>query len=89
MSVDNMISLAFTPEEQKTVDDFKSLADAPGGFSEKMKEIMWSLGAGFNFKNSFRLDAAYLVSTVQTNPLDQTLRLSLGFNLDGIKTLFK
>ena len=36
----------------------------------------------------FSLDAAYLVSTAQSNPLDQTLRFTLGFDLDGIKDLF-
>ncbi len=49
----------------------------------------FTFGAGFNFKNSFRLDAAYLVSTAQTNPLDQTLRISLAFDIDGIKQLMK
>lgn len=99
---------------------FKSFGDAPGGFNEEMKEIMWSLGteytydqkfsvrmgyfnesaykgnrkyfafgAGFNIKSAFRLDAAYLVSTVQSNPLDQTLRLSLGFDIDGIRNLMR
>jgi len=46
----------------------------------------FSLGAGFKM-NVFRLDAAYLISTAQQNPLDQTLRFSLSFNLDGIKEL--
>lgn len=48
-----------------------------------------SFGAGFNVRNSFRIDAAYLVSTVQSNPLDQTLRLSLGFDLDGLRNLMR
>lgn len=90
---------------------FKSFTDAPGGFKEEMKEIMWSLGveydydskfkirsgyfyenkmkgnrqyaafgAGFKF-NMFQLDAAYMVSTANNNPLDQTLRLSLAFDI--------
>ena len=46
----------------------------------------FSLGAGFKM-NVFRLDAAYLISTAQSNPLDQTLRFTLAFNLDGIKEL--
>ena len=37
----------------------------------------------------FQLDAAYLVSTVPQNPLDQTLRFSLSFDMDGIKNLFR
>lgn len=47
----------------------------------------FSFGAGFKM-NVFSLDAAYLVSTAQSNPLDQTLRFTLGFDLDGIKDLF-
>ena len=37
--------------------------------------------------NVFSLDAAYLISTAQSNPLDQTLRFSLSFDMDGIKDL--
>lgn len=47
----------------------------------------FSFGAGFKM-NVFSLDAAYLVSTAQSNPLDQTLRFTLGFDLDGIRDLF-
>jgi hypothetical protein len=36
----------------------------------------------------FELNAAYLISIAQTNPLDRTLRFSLGFDLGGIKSLF-
>jgi len=46
----------------------------------------FSLGAGFRM-NVFQLDAAYLISTAQTNPLDQTLRFSLSFSMDGIREL--
>ena len=45
--------------------------------------------AGAGFKMSiFSIDAAYVFSTAQTNPLDQTMRFSLGFDLDGIRDLF-
>ncbi|BEG99665.1 type IX secretion system outer membrane channel protein PorV [Bacteroides sedimenti] len=47
----------------------------------------FSVGAGFKM-NVFSLDAAYLISTAQSNPLDQTLRFSLSFDLDGIKDIF-
>jgi hypothetical protein len=46
-----------------------------------------SVGTGFKM-NVFRLDAAYLISTVQSNPLDQTLRFTLSFDMDGLKGLF-
>jgi long-subunit fatty acid transport protein len=98
---------------------FKSFSDAPGGFSEELKEINFSLGAEYSYNDQFflrggyyyenpnkgnrqyfslgagfrmsvfQLDAAYLISTVPSNPLDQTLRFSLSFDMDGIKNLFK
>lgn len=46
----------------------------------------FTVGAGFKM-NVFSLDAAYVISTAQSNPLDQTLRFSLNFDLDGIKEL--
>jgi len=48
----------------------------------------FSVGAGFRM-NVFRLDAAYLISTVQSNPLDQTLRFTLSFDMDGLRGLFQ
>lgn len=97
---------------------FKSFGDAPGGFSEELKEIRWSfgveytyndkfilragyhdedkdkgnrkyftVGAGFRM-NVFSIDAGYVLSTAASNPLDQTLRVSLAFDFDGIKDLF-
>jgi hypothetical protein len=47
----------------------------------------FSVGAGFHLM-IFELNAAYLISIAQTNPLDRTLRFSLGFDLGGIKSLF-
>ncbi|KXB82376.1 hypothetical protein HMPREF3034_01645 [Prevotella sp. DNF00663] len=98
---------------------FKSFGDAPGGFSEELKEIQWSVGgeytyndkftlrAGYHHQNEskgnlkyftvgagfkmnvFSLDAGYVIATAKSNPLDQTLRISLAFDMDGIKDLFK
>lgn len=97
----------------------KSFSDAPGGFSEELKELRWSIGAEYNHKDkffarlgysylhpdkgnlqaltagagfklsAFRIDAAYTISTVAYNPLDQTLRFSLGFDLEALTKLFK
>ncbi len=47
----------------------------------------FTFGAGFKL-NVFQLDASYLVSTAQTNPLDQTFRFSISFDMDGLKNLF-
>lgn len=46
----------------------------------------YTVGAGFKM-NVFSLDASYLVSTAQNNPLDQTLRFTLSFDLDGLKAV--
>ena len=48
----------------------------------------FTVGAGFKM-SVFQLDAAYVVATAKSNPLDQTLRFSLTFDMDGIKDLFK
>lgn len=96
---------------------FKSFSDAPGGFKEELREIMWSFGAEYNYNQQFflragyfyenelkgnrqyfsvgagfalnvlRLDAAYMLATAQTSPLDQTLRFTLTFDMDGIREL--
>lgn len=98
---------------------FKSFNDAPGGFSEELKEIYGGIGVeycynqkftlrgGYHYENEFKgnrkyytlgagfkmsvfsLDAAYLISAAQNNPLDQTLRFSLSFDMDGLKDLFR
>lgn len=47
----------------------------------------FTVGAGFKM-NVFSLDAGYVIATAKSNPLDQTLRISLTFDMDGIKDLF-
>ena len=48
----------------------------------------FTLGAGFRM-NVFSLDVGYVIATAKSNPLDQTLRFTLAFDMDGIKDLFK
>ena len=43
----------------------------------------YTVGAGFKM-SVFSIDAGYVISASQSNPLDQTLRLSLAFDMDGI-----
>ncbi len=126
----NKLRTDATKEEQKKADDdynnissiagiFKSFADAPGGFSEELKEVRWSIGAEYSYDDKFflragytylhplkgalqaftagagfkmssiRVDASYMMSTVAQNPLDQTLRFTLAFDMDGLKNLFR
>lgn len=47
----------------------------------------FTIGAGFKM-SVFSLDAGYVIATAKSNPLDQTLRFSLSFDMDGIKDLF-
>ena len=47
----------------------------------------FTVGAGFRM-SVFSLDAGYVIATAKSNPLDQTLRFSLAFDMDGIKDLF-
>jgi len=126
-------NIGTTPEEieahDKKLQDFyamssikgalTSFSDAPGGFSEELKEVVVSLGAEYSYNDQFflrggyfyenpykgnrqyfsagvgfrmsvfQIDAAYLISTVQNNPLDQTLRFSLSFDMDGLKNLVR
>lgn len=46
----------------------------------------FGIGAGFAL-NVLRLDASYMIATAQSSPLDQTLRFSLTFDMDGIREL--
>jgi len=48
----------------------------------------FTVGGGFRM-SVFSLDVGYVISTAQSNPLDQTLRFTLAFDMDGIKDLFK
>ncbi len=46
----------------------------------------FGIGAGFAL-NVLRLDASYMIATAQSSPLDQTLRFTLTFDMDGIREL--
>lgn len=46
----------------------------------------FAMGAGFSL-NVVRLDASYMLATAQSSPLDQTLRFSLTFDMDGLRDL--
>lgn len=94
---------------------FNSFSDAPGGFSEELKEFQISAGAEFMYNNQFALRAGYFYEAptkgdrryftlgaglnynmfglnfsylipsgtgVNRNPLSNTLRFTLIFNLD-------
>jgi len=108
-----------TPQEDNSDNDigfiegiFTSFGDAPGGFSEEIKEFTWALGAEYLYNEAFALrtgyfhesktkgarqfftvgagfkfkatniDISYLFNASDiNNPLENTLRFSLGFNI--------
>ncbi len=47
----------------------------------------FTIGGGFRM-SVFSLDVGYVISTAKSNPLDQTLRFTLAFDMDGLKDLF-
>ncbi len=110
-----------TPQEDQSLEEyrdqsvpasiFKSFNDAPGGFSEELREVnigagieyiyndafalragyfhehetkgnrkLASAGAGLKF-NMITIDASYVIPVVANNPLANTVRLTLGFDL--------
>jgi hypothetical protein len=104
------------PDKSVPAGIFGSFSDAPGGFKEEIKEVIYcggleywydnlfafragyfhesslkgnrkyfTLGAGLRY-NVFGIDFAYLIPTEQRNPLENTLRFSLLFNFEGVKT---
>ena len=48
----------------------------------------FTVGGGFRM-SVFSLDVGYVISTARSNPLDQTLRFTFAFDMDGLKDLFK
>lgn len=47
----------------------------------------YTVGAGFKM-NVLSVDAGYVIATEASNPLDQTMRVSLSFELDGLREMF-
>lgn len=46
----------------------------------------FTFGAGFQL-SGFKLDVGYVIGISQNNPLNNTLKFSLGFDIDGLKQL--
>lgn len=54
--------------------------------ANKAGRSYFGIGAGFSL-NVVRLDASYMIATAQSSPLDQTLRFTLSFDMDGLRDL--
>lgn len=57
---------------------FSSFGDAPGGFSEELKEVTWALGAEYRYQDSFALRAGYFHES-DVKGYRQYLTLGAGF----------
>ncbi|MFG4001240.1 type IX secretion system outer membrane channel protein PorV [Flavobacterium aquidurense] len=63
---------------------FKSFGDAPGGFSEELKEITYSVGAEYMYQDAFALRAGYFHESPQKGAR-QFFSLGAGFKYNVVK----
>ena len=60
---------------------FESFTDAPGGFSEELKEITWAFGLEYVFQKSFALRTGYFNESLEKGSR-RFLTLGAGFGID-------
>lgn len=63
---------------------FQSFSDAPGGFSEELKEVTYSMGAEYLYQDSFALRMGYFNEN-QDKGARQFFSLGAGFRYSAIK----
>ncbi|MBA0885195.1 type IX secretion system outer membrane channel protein PorV [Flavobacterium undicola] len=63
---------------------FKSLGDAPDGFSEELKEVMYSIGAEYSYQDSFAMRAGYHHENIDKSGL-RYFSLGAGFKYTSLK----
>ncbi|MGL2995286.1 type IX secretion system outer membrane channel protein PorV [Flavobacterium sp. TSSA_36] len=63
---------------------FKSFGDAPGGFSEELKEITYALGAEYEYQDSFSLRSGYFHESDQKGAR-KFFSLGAGFKYNVVK----
>jgi hypothetical protein len=63
---------------------FKSFGDAPGGFSEELKEITYSAGAEYTYQDAFSMRLGYFHQSPEKGAL-QFFSLGAGFKYNVIK----
>jgi hypothetical protein len=62
---------------------FQSFGDAPGGFSEELREFTWSLGAEYTYQDAFAFRAGYF-SEAEDKGARQFFALGAGFKYSAI-----
>jgi hypothetical protein len=115
-NTDGTIAKGKDPNVSVPAGIFQSFYDAPGGFSEELKELMFGFGAEYWYNDQFAirggyfyedktkgnkkyftmgaglrlsiftLDFSYLIPETQTNALARTLRFSLSFDFEALRT---
>ena len=83
----------FTPESQQAILDyrngdsfsgiFNSFSDAPDGFSEELKEVIWALGAEYWYEDSFAFRLGYFNEAAEKG-FRQFVTLGAGFRYTSI-----
>ncbi|MDK2770685.1 MAG: type IX secretion system outer membrane channel protein PorV [Flavobacterium sp.] len=63
---------------------FNSFGDAPGGFSEELKEVTWALGAEYWYQDSFALRTGYFHESEQKGAR-KFFTLGAGFKYNIVK----
>ena len=63
---------------------FKSFTDAPGGFKEELREIMWSLGAEYSYNQQFFFRAGYFYEN-KFKGNRQYFTVGAGFSLNVVR----
>lgn len=93
-SIDSNNNGKIDPEEKNTAIDnynninefnaiFSSWGDAPGGFSEELKEITWAFGAEYRYKESFAFRMGYFHESKEKG-FREFLSLGAGFQYTTI-----
>lgn len=62
---------------------FKSFGDAPDGFSEELKEVVWAIGAEYWYEDSFAFRLGYFNESEEKG-FRQFVTLGAGFNFSSI-----
>lgn len=63
---------------------FKSLGDAPDGFSEELKEVMYSVGAEYSYQDAFAMRLGYHHENIDKSGL-KYFSLGAGFKYTSLK----
>jgi hypothetical protein len=65
---------------------FKSFGDAPDGFSEELKEVIYAIGAEYSYQDSFAMRLGYHHESMEKSGL-KYFSLGAGFKYSTIKVV--